>query len=146
MRAAGGAGTQVNAQCGADFVQKDKRLPANVNAAASVGLRLASVDGDADRLVYYFLTQGGATSTATSFDPVFHLLDGDKMTSLIADYIISLLRDAGIPLKAADAASSHGAENDDAASAVSIGAVQTAYANGASTAYLEKVCLLPNHC
>lgn len=37
-----------------------------------VGVRAASLDGDADRLVYYYIDPNGA----------FQLLDGDKIATL----------------------------------------------------------------
>jgi phosphoacetylglucosamine mutase len=44
----------LNDGVGAEHVQKTRTPPAGVDAAADAGLRLASVDGDADRLVYHF--------------------------------------------------------------------------------------------
>ena len=69
-------------------------------------VRCASVDGDADRLVYSFVDEDGK----------FHLLDGDRIATLIATYIKELLEETGIDIK--------------------LGLVQTAYANGASTEYI----------
>ncbi len=135
----------MNEKCGADYVQKEKVLPKGMDAASSdAQSRLASIDGDADRLVFFFLESvagdGGKDEAKAS---VFRLLDGDKMTTIISDYIMSLLKDAGIPLTNPSASSSSQAEGkeDDKAS-LSIGAVQTAYANGASTKYLTEVCQL----
>lgn len=62
------------------------------------------MDGDADRIVYYF-------DDGTSF----RLLDGDRIALLLAHFLAGRLREAGI---------------DD----LRLGLVQTAYANGASTA------------
>jgi phosphoacetylglucosamine mutase len=73
------------------------------------------LDGDADRLVYYFSDESN----------VFRLLDGDRIATLAASFIGDLARSAGI------------------ASKLKIGVVQTAYANGASTDYIEKVLKLP---
>jgi phosphoacetylglucosamine mutase len=53
------------------------------------------------------------------------MLDGDRISSLAASFIGDLVRSAGL--------------EDD----VRIGVVQTAYANGASTAYIEKNLQLP---
>lgn len=80
--------------------------------------RCASLDGDADRLVYYFSDESN----------VFRLLDGDRIATLAASFIGDLARSAGI------------------ASKLKIGVVQTAYANGASTDYIEKVLKLPIIC
>ena len=93
----------------------------------TVGIRAASVDGDADRLVYFYLDQTGT----------FKLLDGDKIATLgvtwnvinseqvlssfwilVAGYLQKLIRASGLDLK--------------------LGLVQTAYANGSSTDYINK--------
>ncbi|KAG0352478.1 Phosphoacetylglucosamine Mutase, partial [Gamsiella multidivaricata] len=90
---------------------------------APVGLKLApqeryaSFDGDADRLVYYYQDDDGT----------FKLLDGDKIAGLSAMYIIDLVKAAGID-------------------SISVGVVQTAYANGASTQYLRNNLNVPVSC
>ena len=71
-------------------------------------VRCASLDGDADRIVYYFT------------DDHFNLLDGDKIATLAASFLGDLARTAGLSEK------------------LKIGVVQTAYANGASTEYITK--------
>lgn len=76
------------------------------------------MDGDADRLIYYFIDEGN----------VFRLLDGDRIATLAASFIGDLARSAGI------------AQN------LKIGVIQTAYANGSSTDYIEKVLKLPSVC
>lgn len=101
---------ELNSGCGAEFVQKQRRLPAGVDAARHAGLKLASVDGDADRLVYFYTDAAGALS----------LLDGDKITALVCEYLLGLMRRA----------------LGDGLGGLSLGAVQTAYANGASTRHL----------
>ena len=50
---------------------------------------------------------------------MFHLLDGDKISGLVAGFLIELVKDAGLELE--------------------VGVVQTAYANGSSTQYLTNV-------
>lgn len=71
--------------------------------------RHCSYDGDADRIVYYYSDETGT----------FRLLDGDKIAGLAAMYLGTLARQAGVQ--------------------VNLGIVQTAYANGASTRYLQDV-------
>ncbi|GAA5888442.1 hypothetical protein JCM3774_002831, partial [Rhodotorula dairenensis] len=100
---------QLNSQCGADFVKTGQRAPIGVELVP--WHRYASFDGDADRIVYYYADDRGT----------FHLLDGDKIATLAAGFILDLVRDAGLA--------------DD----VKVGVVQTAYANGASTKYLTDV-------
>jgi phosphoacetylglucosamine mutase len=78
--------------------------------------RYASFDGDADRIVYYYQDDQG----------VFKLLDGDKIAGLAAMFLKELVQTAGLNLK--------------------VGVVQTAYANGNSTAYLTKVLQVPVSC
>jgi phosphoacetylglucosamine mutase len=79
--------------------------------------RCASLDGDADRLVYYF----------TDADGTFRLLDGDKIATLAASFIGDLAKNAGL-------------------TSLKIGVVQTAYANGSSTSYITKTLNLPVEC
>lgn len=50
----------------------------------------------------------------------FKLLDGDKIAGLAGGFIIDLVKTAGLE-------------------GIDVGVVQTAYANGSSTTYLEKV-------
>ena len=80
--------------------------------------RSASLDGDADRLVYYYMDD----------EKQFHLLDGDKIATMAAMFLGELVKGAGL------------------ADRIRIGIVQTAYANGASTAYVEKTLKLPVEC
>lgn len=77
--------------------------------------RCASLDGDADRLVYFYMEDS----------PLLQLLDGDKIATLFASFImeqLQLLR---------------GASNGFGT--VKIAVIQTAYANGASTKYIKEV-------
>jgi phosphoacetylglucosamine mutase len=102
----------LNENCGAEFVQK-KRLPPSLHGVANVGNdRIASFDGDADRLVYSY----------THASKGWRLLDGDKIATLYALFINTELNKAGL----ADAR-------------LAVGLVQTAYANGASTHYVKHV-------
>lgn len=103
-------------QCGADFVKTKQRAPPSSKAGPND--RCCSLDGDADRIIYYFN------------DPEhgFRLLDGDKIATLAASFIGDLTREAGLSEE------------------LKIGVVQTAYANGASTKYVEKNLGLPVVC
>jgi len=56
-------------------------------------------------------------------DGLVRLLDGDKIASLCAMFIMDLVKSAGVEIK--------------------VGVVQTAYANGNSTSYLSKVLVPP---
>lgn len=95
----------LNHLCGADYVKMQQKAPTAVKMSA--GERCCSFDGDADRIVYYYSDAAGQ----------FHLLDGDKIATLISTYLKELLTQAGLDLQ--------------------IAVVQTAYANGSSTYYLE---------
>lgn len=100
----------LNLRCGADLVQKERVWPENFSAA-DAGRVVASVDGDADRLVFLY---------AASPSDAPALLDGDKIAALSARHLGGLLR----------------AALGDQPSAT-VGVVQTAYANGASTRYIK---------
>ncbi|KAD2394480.1 hypothetical protein E3N88_41457 [Mikania micrantha] len=103
----------LNEQVGADYVQKDKVAPQGFGGP-DVGVRCASLDGDADRLVYFTIITKGNNQ--------INLVDGDKILSLFALFIkdqLSILTD------------------DTCEYQPRVGVVQTAYANGASTKYLK---------
>ncbi|EEH19944.2 hypothetical protein PABG_02203 [Paracoccidioides brasiliensis Pb03] len=106
----------LNYECGADFVKTKQRAPPSCKV--STHERCASLDGDADRIVYYYLDTGN----------IFKLLDGDRIATLAASFIVELVKNAQLGSK------------------LKIGVVQTAYANGSSTEYIEKVLKLPVIC
>lgn len=107
---------KLNHNCGADYVKTQQAIP--LGSSAPRGARCASFDGDADRLIYYY--------TDATQDGRFYLLDGDKIATLAASFIKDLIEQAGIDL--------------------GIGVVQTAYANGSSTNYLERTLGVPVTC
>ncbi|KAG9292119.1 hypothetical protein G9A89_005263 [Geosiphon pyriformis] len=106
---------KLNYNCGADFVKTQQKPPFGLDLPKEQ--RAASLDGDADRIVYYYLDADGS----------FRLFDGDKIASLAAGFIIDLVKAAGIE-------------------GINVGVVQTAYANGSSTEYLTKVLGVPVAC
>ena len=101
----------VNEGCGAEYVQKGQMPPSGVSADTDIGKMLCSFDGDADRIVFH-------TYLADSRQWI--LLDGDKIAALFSLFISQELVAAGL--------------HDD----YTLGVVQTAYANGASTIFLKK--------
>ena len=74
-------GEGLNERCGADFVQKAKAPPAGWGG--DVGARCVSLDGDADRLVYF--------RPASDASGGFALFDGDRIAILLAVYVKALL-------------------------------------------------------
>ncbi|AEO66097.1 uncharacterized protein THITE_2113929 [Thermothielavioides terrestris NRRL 8126] len=106
----------LNLECGADFVKTKQRAPPSPKQQP--GIRCCSLDGDADRLIYYWIDPESG----------FVMLDGDRISSLAASFIGDLVESAGL-------------KND-----LRIGVVQTAYANGASTTYITQHLRLPVIC
>ncbi|EMG45380.1 Phosphoacetylglucosamine mutase [Candida maltosa Xu316] len=107
----------LNFECGADYVKTNQKLPKNVEP---VNNKLyASFDGDADRLICYYQDDNSK----------FHLLDGDKLATLLALFLQQLFKDI-----------------DESKLSLNIGVVQTAYANGSSTKYVEDVLKIPVRC
>lgn len=100
---------KLNYQVGADFVKTSQKIPGGVDSVSDREKKFASIDGDADRVIYYYLDKDGK----------FHMLDGDKIATLAAMYIREEINKLG------------GKAN------LSMGVVQTAYANGASSRYLH---------
>ena len=100
----------LNFNCGADHVKIQMRPPRGIENKQSESVRFASLDGDAGRLIYFY------------FEPAsgqFKMLDGDRISVLFAFYLRKLLKEAGL------------------FDSLKFGVVQTAYANGASTAFLR---------
>lgn len=108
---------KLNFDCGADFVKTNQKLPKGVDAVS--GKLYGSFDGDADRLVHYYQDAAG----------VFKLLDGDKIATLIALFLQRLL-----------------GQINTAKLKLDIAVVQTAYANGLATKYVEEVLKIPVRC
>ncbi|XVF78805.1 hypothetical protein PTKIN_Ptkin14bG0166400 [Pterospermum kingtungense] len=119
VRNSGKGGGLLNDGVGADFVQKEKVVPRGFGSN-DVGIRCASLDGDADRLVYFSVPTDGSSK--------IDLVDGDKILSLFALFIkkqLSIL-------------TNDGNEKTNNNFQPRLGVVQTAYANGASTDYLKQ--------
>ncbi|KZS95994.1 phosphoacetylglucosamine mutase [Sistotremastrum niveocremeum HHB9708] len=100
----------LNNGCGADYVKTTQRLPPSLHGVLKPGERGCSLDGDADRLMYFYLDE----------ENNFGMLDGDKIAALVSSFIVDLVKNAGLDKQ------------------IEVGVVQTAYANGSSTRYLEK--------
>ncbi|KAM5256266.1 phosphoacetylglucosamine mutase isoform 2-T2 [Ctenodactylus gundi] len=109
-----GSEGKLNHLCGADFVKSHQKPPEGMEMKSNE--RCCSFDGDADRIVYYYCDG----------DRHFHLIDGDKIATLISSFLKELLLEIGESLN--------------------IGVVQTAYANGSSTRYLEDIMKVPVYC
>lgn len=111
----GGNGGKLNLNCGADYVKVSQKPPVGVEHVPFQ--RVASLDGDADRIIYYYLDDKDNT----------YLLDGDRIATLLARHIRQLLAAGGAP-------------------ALRLGLVQTAYANGAATTYITDELKIPVTC
>ena len=101
----------LNEGCGADFVKLFQKAPEGCSLVE--GTRYCSVDGDVDRILYYFADENGK----------FRLLDGDKMAALFCTYLQELLKKASISCQ--------------------LGIVQTAYSNGNCTKFLQSIGIEP---
>lgn len=110
-----GSKGKLNHMCGADFVKVQQKLPDGLSL--EIGDRGLSYDGDADRIVYYYLDS----------KKIFHLLDGDKIAVLVASYLKHLLKSAGL-------------------TTINLCIIQTAYANGNSTNYISNTLKIPVAC
>ncbi|CAK9194945.1 unnamed protein product [Sphagnum troendelagicum] len=104
----------------------------------SDSFRCASIDGDADRLVYFYIPEKHEDGYS---GPVctLHLLDGDKIAAIFGLFIIGQLHIlAGSKSSVSDATTAHKAVVPGYGE-VKFAVVQTAYANGASTNYIKQV-------
>lgn len=78
---------KINHECGADHVKVQQRCPIGL-PELEPNTRCCSVDGDADRLVYFF----------TDDNNQFNLLDGDRIATLIAGSVVHFLNRLNSPL------------------------------------------------
>ncbi|CAF1143768.1 unnamed protein product [Adineta ricciae] len=106
----------LNEKCGADYVKLYQKAPDGIPLTNYS--KYCSIDGDADRLIYFFIDKNNQ----------FRLLDGDRFSVLFASFLAMKLKEAKLA--------------DD----VKIGVIQTAYANGRSTDYLVNKMHVPVAC
>ncbi|KAJ3343178.1 Phosphoacetylglucosamine Mutase [Gonapodya sp. JEL0774] len=109
--------TKLNHKCGADHVKVQQKQPENFPMVP--GTYGVSLDGDADRVIFYFVKPNGT----------FRMLDGDNIAALFASAVMELATIANLEVRPGEK--------------VHVGIVQTAYANGASTRYLRQVVRAP---
>lgn len=126
---------KINENCGADYVKTMQRAPIGM-PVLEPNTRCVSVDGDADRIVYFFTDENNC----------FHLLDGDRIATLIAglvrfnsDLCICILKTFSCFRYLMDLVKKCKISLD-------LGLVQTAYANGASTDYIQNKLKFPVAC
>lgn len=105
----------LNVNCGADFVKTNQKLPDGVENPTPLKL-YCSFDGDADRIVFYYVDKSAK----------FHLLDGDKIATMLSSFFAETLTPLGTDL--------------------TVGIVQTAYANGSSTKFIQEELKIPVQC
>ncbi|XP_059083054.1 phosphoacetylglucosamine mutase-like [Tigriopus californicus] len=108
-------GDVLNGDCGADFVKVQQTSPKGLEKTR--GERCVSVDGDADRVMYFYNDKESGQ---------FAMLDGDRIATLVAEFLKELLDQAKVSLN--------------------MGIVQTAYANGSSTNYITQKLNVPVAC
>uniref|UniRef100_A0A183B9C9 PGM_PMM_II domain-containing protein n=1 Tax=Echinostoma caproni TaxID=27848 RepID=A0A183B9C9_9TREM len=112
----------LNKKCGADFVKLHYKAPYLYDREPGAfpldpGNRWATIDGDADRILYFHIPDAPESTGEAGDEPHIVLLDGDKIACLFATIIKRLLP-----------------ENKQ----LTIGVIQTAYANAAASLYLAK--------
>lgn len=104
----------LNLNCGADHVKTRNQEPLMENIPFIPYGHYAALDGDADRLVYFTFDKGSN----------FVLLDGDRISALLALTCTKLLGKINIP---------------DGEATPIVGVIQTAYANGGSTSFIKEL-------
>lgn len=157
LRNTEGSPGSLNNRVGADFVQKEVVAPAHGGfEALPPGTRCVSVDGDSDRLVYFKKKNEQKSGGGGGGDNAVVLFDGDKIAALIATHVADLLarcRTAAASGREGEDEGEGRKPSSSAAAASSVfspplrvGVVQTAYANGASTAYVSERLGLETAC
>jgi len=108
----------LNHRCGAEYVQKNQLPPvlySEFQESEVPASYVASLDGDADRIVFHYTDSRGKLV----------LLDGDKIAVLISSFLQEEIRYLSTEVPEAKK--------------IKCGIVQTAYANGSSTRYLKNI-------
>ena len=100
----------LNHLAGANYLYTQKAIPSGFTAETAAGKRFCSLDGDADRLLYWRVNPS---------DLRLEIMDGDKEMALAALWVRKQLDDLALE-------------------GVSMGVVKTAYANGASNDYMRE--------
>lgn len=152
----------LNSNCGADYVKTGQKAPPAVLELLKPGERACSIDGDADRVVYYYLAsdegrehsrpesgQHGRENEQRSGSGSGSGLNDRRRSSVLQPGeeigIFKLLDGDKIATLAAgflgDLVKQAGLSRN-----IKIGVVQTAYANGNSTQYLSQAANLPVKC
>eukprot|EP00039_Didymoeca_costata_P026767 m.16603 g.16603 ORF g.16603 m.16603 type:complete len:511 (-) comp5743_c0_seq1:25-1557(-) len=80
-----GSSGVLNHKCGADYVKSNQLPPEGITLAD--GVCCATIDGDADRLMFFTQQDGG-----------FVLLDGDRIAILIAIFLNELIKESRLEL------------------------------------------------
>eukprot|EP01057_Protomagalhaensia_wolfi_P003109 Protomagalhaensia_wolfi_Nauph_80__3108@NODE_317_length_2800_cov_20_693227_g239_i0_p1_GENE_NODE_317_length_2800_cov_20_693227_g239_i0NODE_317_length_2800_cov_20_693227_g239_i0_p1_ORF_typecomplete_len569_score104_46PGM_PMM_I/PF02878_16/1_9e10PGM_PMM_I/PF02878_16/1_3e10PGM_PMM_III/PF02880_16/9_3e11PGM_PMM_IV/PF00408_20/2e08PGM_PMM_II/PF02879_16/0_0019DUF2520/PF10728_9/0_27DUF2520/PF10728_9/1e04DUF4357/PF14267_6/0_34_NODE_317_length_2800_cov_20_693227_g239_i02061912 len=106
----------LNDHCGAEHVQKQRELPRGAEELPP-GAHCFAMDGDADRVVFFITPKG---------DQPFKLLDGDRLTALATAAFLKLWNSL-VPLISKDAPP------------LTVGVIQTAYANGGASKFLQSL-------
>ena len=110
----------VNEGCGAEIVQKEQHPPIGVSEENNLDQIMCSFDGDADRIVFHSFNSCAPDSSVS-----WSLADGDKIACLLALILKEELQIAGF------------GSSSLSETTLTIGVVQTAYANGSSTHFLR---------
>ena len=91
-----GCAHRVNDGCGSDFVQSGHGWPAGAleSMQSSTASLCCSLDGDADRIVFYFSGHEAAHGAQVA-ESSCRVLDGDYIASLVATFVLNQLSIAG---------------------------------------------------
>ena len=101
--------------------------PTGISAETDKDKLIASFDGDCDRVVFHGFQRGESGDA-------WVLLDGDAIACLFAKFIIEEMRQTDLLHSGSDDCS-------ESSNKFSVGVVQTAYANGASTVAMKEMYL-----
>ena len=122
----------VNHNCGAEHVQKTVQPPVNVSAGTDIGHTICSLDGDADRIVFHgYINKGHNSDISAGSEWI--MLDGDKIAALFVVLLKQTLEDAEPLLHSTTTSTNTNTSHTN----IRFGVVQTAYANGSSTAFFR---------
>uniref|UniRef100_A0A915E978 Phosphoacetylglucosamine mutase n=1 Tax=Ditylenchus dipsaci TaxID=166011 RepID=A0A915E978_9BILA len=124
----------LNCKSGADYVKIERKVPRGFEKLP-MGSRCASLDGDADRLVYFYVDEH-SNDGDEQYKPengMLKLMDGDHIAALFTRFVVDQFNDLRKVL-----------DKTGRELPLKVGVVQTAYSNGNSRRYfMDKLKIEP---
>lgn len=136
----------LNVRCGSHYVHSKNEMPRNMQREKIIGKKCCSLDGDADRIVYFYVKENDIEKEKEKIEHAKEngvkernevtervvVIDGTKMICLLFKFITNLLSRIRLD-------QSYLMESNKTIRKISIFIINTAYANSSCINYLEHI-------